>query len=90
MKTPYEYWFGKQPDVSNLKVFGSVCYTHIPSESRRKLDPKSRKAIFIGYPLDTKGYKVYDLELNKFMRSKDVVFHEEKFHDFTVRRLKKS
>lgn len=80
MKTPYECWFGKKPDVSNLKVFGSVCYTHTPSNLRRKLDPRSRKAVFFGYPPDTKGYKLYDMR--KFVRSKDVVFYENKFHDF--------
>ena len=82
MKTPYECWFGKKPDVSNLKVFGSICFIHTPSNLRRKLDPRSQKAIFIGYPLDTKGYKLYDLEAKKFVRSRDVVFHENKFHDF--------
>jgi transposase InsO family protein len=84
MKTPYELWFGKMPDVSNLKVFGSVCFIHIPSNLRRKLDPRSRKAVFIGYPLDTKGYKLYDIESKNFVRSKDVVFYENKFHDFEV------
>jgi transposase InsO family protein len=69
MKTPYELWFGKKPDVSNLKVFGSVCFIHIPSNLRRKLDPRSRKAVFIGYPLDTKGYKLYDIE-SKNLRAK--------------------
>ena len=29
-KTPYEFWFGKRPDVSNLRVFGSICFVHIP------------------------------------------------------------
>ena len=38
--------------------------------------------MFIGYPPDTKGYKLYDVESKKFMRSKDVVFYENKFHDF--------
>ncbi|CAB3988289.1 Retrovirus-related Pol poly from transposon TNT 1-94 [Paramuricea clavata] len=84
MKTPYELWFSKKPDVSNLKVFGSVCFIHIPSNLRRKLDPRSRKAVFIGYPLDTKGYKLYDIESKNFVQSKDVVFYENKFHDFKV------
>ena len=86
MKAPYECWFGKKNgwfgNVSNLKVFGSVCYTHTPSNLRRKLDPRSRKAVFIGYPPDTKGYKLYDIESKTFVRSKDVVFYENKFHDF--------
>ena len=38
-KTPYEYWFGNKPDVSHLRVFGSVCFVYIPDKLRRKLDP---------------------------------------------------
>jgi hypothetical protein len=49
---------------------------------RQKLDPKARKAIFVGYPSDTKGYKMYDLESKRFVRSRNVIFHESKFHSF--------
>ena len=49
---------------------------------RRKLDPKSEKGVLVGYPLDTKGYKIYNIKSKKFIRSKDVLFHENKFHDF--------
>ena len=79
-KTPYECWFNKKPCVSNLRVFGSVCYVHTPNGLRRKLDPKSSKAVFVGYPPHTKGYKVYDVEKKKFALSKDVVFYKSKFH----------
>ena len=81
-KTPYECWFGQKPNVSNLKVFGCTCFVHTPDSLRKKLDPKSRKGIFVGYPLDTKGYKVYDIESKTFIRSRKVLFHEDKFHEF--------
>lgn len=81
-KTPYECWYGTKPDVSNLRVFGSICFVHTPDSLRQKLDPKSEKGVLVGYPLDTKGYKIYNIESKKFIRSKDVLFHENKFHDF--------
>ncbi|CAB4032081.1 Retrovirus-related Pol poly from transposon TNT 1-94, partial [Paramuricea clavata] len=81
-KTPHECLFGKKPDVSNLKVFGCMCYVHIPDSNRRKLDQKSYEAIFVGYPTGTKGYKVYDVKRRKFMISRDVQFLEKKFHNF--------
>jgi len=28
-ETPYEGWYGKRPNVSNLKVFGCVAYVHV-------------------------------------------------------------
>ena len=81
-KTPYECWYGRKPDVSNLRIFGSICFVHTPANLRQKLDPKSEKGVFVGYPLDTKGYKIYLIESKKFVRSKDVLFHENKFHNF--------
>ena len=81
-KTPHECLFGEKPDVSNLKVFGCMCYVHIPDSNRRKLDQKSYEAIFVGYPTGTKGYKVYDVKRRKFMISRDVQFLEKKFHNF--------
>ena len=79
-KTSFECWFGRKPDISNLRVFGCVCYMHVPDGQRRKLDPKSSKGIFVGYPEGTKGYKLYDLRKKKFVRSRNVLFYEDKFH----------
>ena len=79
-KTPYEFWFGKKPDLSNLRVFGCVSYVHIPSELRKKLDPKSDKCVFMGYPEDTKGYKLYNLNTKRFLRSRSILFCEDEFH----------
>ena len=35
--TPYERWYGKKPNLSNLRVFGCMAYAHIPDCLRRKL-----------------------------------------------------
>ena len=85
--TPFEYWFKKKPDVSNLRVFGSVCYVHIPDACRKKLDPKAYKAVFVGYPEGTKGYKVYNIEKGTFHRSHSVLFHEGEFADLNINSL---
>ena len=68
--------------MSNLKVFGCLHYAHIPDSQGKKFDQKSLKAIFVGYPQGTKGYKLYDLNSKLFLRSRNVIFHEDKFHDF--------
>ena len=86
--TPYECWFGQKPNVSNLRVFGCVCFVHTPDNLRKKLDAKSSKAIFVGYPLDTKGYKVYDLASKRFIRSRNVLFHEENFMTLSLKKSK--
>ena len=81
-ETPFQRLFGRRPDISNLRVFGCVCYVHVPDSQRRKLDAKAHKAIFIGYPPCVKGYKLYDLEKRKFVVSRDVQFFEENFDHF--------
>eukprot|EP00794_Sanderia_malayensis_P011569 gene11569-biopygen9240 len=81
--TPYERWIGQKPDLANLKVFGCVSYVHIAKEKCSKLNAKSRKGIFVGYPDGTKGYKLFDLTKGVFIRSRDVVFAEEEFHSFS-------
>ena len=45
-RTPYEFWYGKKPNVSYFKVFGYVAYAHIKDEKRRKLDAKVEKMRF--------------------------------------------
>ena len=46
---PYEAWSGIKPSASFLRVFGCICYIHVPSQKRHKLEEKSEKGIFLGY-----------------------------------------
>ena len=80
-QTPYERWWKVKPDVSNLKVFGCVSYAHVPREKRRKLDKTTTKCIFVGYPENCKGFKLYDPTKQAMFRSRDVQFDESKFYD---------
>ncbi|KAK4387560.1 hypothetical protein Sango_2362600 [Sesamum angolense] len=32
--TPIEAWSGKKPSAKHLRVFGSICYVHIPTEKK--------------------------------------------------------
>ncbi|RZC09022.1 Retrovirus-related Pol polyprotein from transposon RE1 [Glycine soja] len=40
-KTPIEAWNGKKPSAKHLRVFGSICYIHIPDVKRHKLEDKT-------------------------------------------------
>ena len=55
--TPHEKFFGRKPNLSHVRIFGSIAYVHIPDATRQKLDPKSGKCILVGYSLEQKGYK---------------------------------
>ncbi|KAE8667516.1 hypothetical protein F3Y22_tig00112402pilonHSYRG00171 [Hibiscus syriacus] len=75
-KTPLKAWSGFKLSVEHLKVFGSVCFSHIPANLRSKLDETDLKGIFIGYPSQSKGYRVFNLETKKILVTIDVTFDE--------------
>ena len=52
---------------------------HIPYQKRKKIDKKSIRCIFVGYPAGCKGYKLYNPETKKMLRSRDVIFMETNF-----------
>ena len=48
----------------------------VPKEKRLKLDDKETMCIFIRYGNEEFGYRLWDSEEQKIVRSRDVVFHE--------------
>jgi hypothetical protein len=72
-----EVWSGKLVNLSWLKVFGCIAYTHINDHTRGKLNPKSLMCTFIGYGGDEFGYRLWNDQNMKIIRSKDVVFNEK-------------
>ena len=75
--TPSEMWYGVKPNLEKLRVFGCKAYALIPNKNRKKLDPKSRKAVMLGYVPN--GYRLWDVEQRKIIYSRDVKFDENCF-----------
>ena len=48
-KTPYEAWFGQNPNVSNFRIFGTKAWARIPSEKMKYLQPQIKESIMVGY-----------------------------------------
>lgn len=76
-KTPFEAWYGVKPDVTHLKVFGSICFTHIPNVKRDKLSQKAEIGILVGYCGNAKGFRVYNPQTKKIISSRDIKVDEE-------------
>ncbi|PKA62339.1 putative mitochondrial protein [Apostasia shenzhenica] len=60
-KTPYELWKGRKPNISHLRVFGCNCFVlNNGKDDLKKFNPKANEAIFLGYSLTNKAYRVYN------------------------------
>lgn len=70
-----EAWSGIKPDVSNFRIFGCLCFRHVPEQLRKKLDDRSESMVFLGYH-PTGSYKLYDPKTKKIVMSRDVFFDE--------------
>lgn len=72
--TPFELWCGKRPSIAHMRTFGCAAYVLTPAKFRRKLDPRGRKGIFLGYEPHSKAYRTW--VGGKIVISRDVVFDE--------------
>ena len=78
-KSPFELWTGRVPDVAHFRIFGSVAYAHIPSQLRKKLDPKSIRTIVVGYSPFSRAYRLWCPSKRRILISRDVSFAEDPF-----------
>ncbi|GKB55216.1 retrotransposon protein, putative, ty1-copia subclass [Tanacetum coccineum] len=68
-------WYGKVPNLSYLKVWG--CEALVKRDTPDKLEQRSVKCIFIGYPKETMGYYFYFPPENKIVIARYVEFFEK-------------
>ncbi|KAK0586708.1 hypothetical protein LWI29_011080 [Acer saccharum] len=76
--TSYELWKGRKPNVSYFHSFGSKCYILNYCDQLGKFDDKSDEGIFIGYALDSRAYRVFNLKTKSVMESSNVVIDDER------------
>ncbi|XP_019189879.1 PREDICTED: uncharacterized protein LOC109184338 [Ipomoea nil] len=79
LSTPYFRLYGQNPDLTNIKVFGCLCYAANLSPNKHKMSPRGRKSIFVGLPAHTKWYLLYDILDGSLFVSRDVTFYESQF-----------
>ncbi|KAL0266892.1 UNVERIFIED_CONTAM: hypothetical protein PYX00_009318 [Menopon gallinae] len=92
--SPYEILFGKQPYLGHMKEFGCDVFVKNNAPNKDKFQPRAQKMIFVGYSSQSKGYRVYDPNKNKFEDVRDVYFREgrkrdnDEFENFYVHKPK--
>ena len=65
-KTPFDFFHGSKPDLSNLKVFGCVAFRKVETHSK-KFDDRSKQELFIGYSNIPKSYYLLTQSLIEFI-----------------------
>ena len=73
-RTPYEKWYSRKPDVTNLRVFGCIAYAHVPDAMRQKLDRKAEKM----------SYRLLNESTGRVIIRRDVIFNESDFGKTTA------
>tara|TARA_B100000513_G_scaffold134466_1_gene60444 strand:- start:24 stop:4298 length:4275 start_codon:yes stop_codon:yes gene_type:complete len=78
LKTPYELFKKKMPNLCHMRVFGCKCFVHLfPSQrDNKKLGDRAKVGIFLGYGSEIKGYRVYLPDERKIVYSRHVTFDE--------------
>lgn len=76
-KTPYEKWFGKKPSLGHIKIWG--CPAYVKRQDADKLDARSVKCRFIGYPKETMGYYFYHMDEQKVFVARSATFLEREY-----------
>ena len=75
--TLYELFKGRKPNVAHLKISGCKCFIlNNVKENLGKFDSKANEAIFLGYSLTSKVYRVFNRRTLNVEESMHVVFDE--------------
>jgi len=58
-KTPFELWNGWKPSLNHLHIWGCPAQVRIYNSNMKKLDPRTTSGHFIGYAVNSKGFRFY-------------------------------
>lgn len=76
-QSPYEKLLKVKPDLSNLKIFGSKVVVLDKDPNKNKLSPRGIDGIFVGYPREQKGYRIWIPSSRQVICARDVRFLED-------------
>ena len=76
-KTPYDLFNREKHHLSHFRSFGYKCFVHNSGKRNLlKFDERSDEAVFLGYALNSKAYRVYNKRTMCVEESVHVIFDE--------------
>ena len=86
VKTPYELWTNRAPNLTYLKVWGCLAKVKVPSFKTNKIGLKTVDCMFVGYAMNSNAYRflvinsdISDIAPNTILEARDAVFFENCF-----------
>ncbi|GJX93132.1 retrovirus-related pol polyprotein from transposon TNT 1-94 [Tanacetum coccineum] len=76
LKTPYEIFHGRIPNIYFLHVFGCPVYIHKHKDYIGKFDEKADDGYFLGYSLVSKAFRVFDTRKQQTKETYHITFDE--------------
>jgi hypothetical protein len=75
--TPYKIIEKRKPDYAPLRVFGCRVFVHVGKDKRKSLDSHTTPCVFLGYPEDYRGWKLWDPRAKRVIISRNMIWNEE-------------
>ena len=79
MKSPFQQFLKRNPDISKVRVFGCRAWAHIPAENRYKYEVRAVPAIYLGVTNGSKAFKLLDPATQTILNSYHATFNEKLF-----------
>ncbi|KAM1936807.1 hypothetical protein ACFX15_014034 [Malus domestica] len=76
-QTPYEIWHGRKPSLNHVKIWG--CEAYVKKLEATKLEARSVRCYFVGYPRETMGYEFYHPDDQKVFVARTAKFLKDEF-----------
>ncbi|KAM1772047.1 hypothetical protein ACFX11_046791 [Malus domestica] len=76
-QTPYEIWHERKPSLKHIKIWG--CEAYVKKLEATKLEARSVRCYFVGYPKETMGYEFYHPDDQKVFVARTAKFLEDEF-----------
>ncbi|GKD72669.1 retrovirus-related pol polyprotein from transposon TNT 1-94, partial [Tanacetum coccineum] len=76
LKTPYEIFYGRIPNIDFLHVFGCPVYIHKHKDYLGKFDEKADDGYFLGYSLVSKAFRVFNTRKQQTEETYHITFDE--------------